>query len=73
MSVTVAVDANGADLGPVEVAAGAAIAARQGVRVVLFGPAEAFGSRIADLCCCLEWPNDLPPALAMGETSTQRR
>jgi phosphate acyltransferase len=43
MSVTVAVDANGADLGPAEVAAGAAIAARQGVRVVLFGPAEAFG------------------------------
>ena len=43
MSVTVAVDANGADLGPAEVAAGAAIAALQGVRVVLFGPAEAFG------------------------------
>src|SRR3954451_18259926 len=43
MSVTVAVDANGADLGPAEVAAGAAIAARQGVRVVLFGPADAFG------------------------------
>ena len=43
MSVTVAVDANGADLGPAEVAAGAAIAASQGVRVVLFGPAEAFG------------------------------
>jgi phosphate acyltransferase len=43
MSVTIAVDANGADLGPAEVAAGAAIAARQGVRVVLFGPADAFG------------------------------
>jgi glycerol-3-phosphate acyltransferase PlsX len=43
MSVTIAVDANGADLGPAEVAAGAAIAARQGVRVVLFGPAESFG------------------------------
>ena len=43
MSVTVAVDANGADLGPAEVAAGAAIAASQGVRVVLFGFAEAFG------------------------------
>jgi glycerol-3-phosphate acyltransferase PlsX len=42
MSVTVAVDANGADLGALEVAAGAAIAARQGVRVVFFGPAEAF-------------------------------
>jgi glycerol-3-phosphate acyltransferase PlsX len=39
-TVTVAVDANGADLGPAEVAAGAAIAARQGVRIILFGPAE---------------------------------
>jgi glycerol-3-phosphate acyltransferase PlsX len=41
--VVVAVDANGADLGPAEVAAGAAIAARQGVRTLLFGPAEMFG------------------------------
>jgi glycerol-3-phosphate acyltransferase PlsX len=43
MPITVAVDANGADLGPAEVAAGAADAAQQGVRVVLFGPAEEFG------------------------------
>ncbi|HEY6761987.1 MAG TPA: phosphate acyltransferase PlsX [Baekduia sp.] len=42
--VVVAVDANGADLGPAEVAAGAAIAARQGVRSILFGPAEKFGT-----------------------------
>ena len=35
----VAVDANGADLGPAEVAAGAALAAQQGARVLLFGPA----------------------------------
>ncbi len=35
----VAVDANGADLGPVEVAAGAALAAQRGARVLLFGPA----------------------------------
>jgi glycerol-3-phosphate acyltransferase PlsX len=41
--VTVAVDANGADLGPAEVAAGAALAARQGVRTLLFGPADRFG------------------------------
>jgi glycerol-3-phosphate acyltransferase PlsX len=41
--VTVAVDANGADLGPAEVAAGAARAAEQGIRVVLFGPAAAIG------------------------------
>jgi glycerol-3-phosphate acyltransferase PlsX len=42
--VTVAVDANGADLGPAEVAAGAAIAAQRGVRVVLFGPAAEIGA-----------------------------
>jgi glycerol-3-phosphate acyltransferase PlsX len=47
VTVTVAVDATGADLGPSEVAAGAAIAAAQGVRVLLFGPAEAIGE-VAD-------------------------
>lgn len=36
---TVAVDANGADLGPREVAEGAVLAARDGIRVVLYGPA----------------------------------
>jgi glycerol-3-phosphate acyltransferase PlsX len=36
--VTVAVDAGGADLGPAEVAAGAALAAARGVGVLLFGP-----------------------------------
>lgn len=41
--ITVAVDANGADLGPAEVAAGAALAAEQGIRVLLFGPAGAIG------------------------------
>jgi glycerol-3-phosphate acyltransferase PlsX len=41
--ITVAVDANGADLGPAEVAAGAAIAAAAGTRVLLFGPAAAIG------------------------------
>src|ERR671931_1575621 len=46
MDVTVAVDANGADLGPSEVAAGAAIAAEQGVRVVLFGPAAELGDAL---------------------------
>ena len=39
----VAVDCNGADLGPGEVAAGAALAAQQGARVLLFGPAEELG------------------------------
>jgi glycerol-3-phosphate acyltransferase PlsX len=41
--ITVAVDANGADLGPAEVAAGAAVAAARGTRVLLFGPAAAIG------------------------------
>jgi glycerol-3-phosphate acyltransferase PlsX len=39
----IAVDANGADLGPAEVAAGARIAAAQGIEIVLFGPASALG------------------------------
>src|SRR5213596_2591075 len=41
--ITVAVDANGADLGPAEVAAGAAAAAEQGVRVILYGPEDEIG------------------------------
>jgi glycerol-3-phosphate acyltransferase PlsX len=41
--VTVAVDAGGADLGPAEVAAGAARAAAQGISVLLFGPAREMG------------------------------
>jgi phosphate acyltransferase len=39
----VAVDANGADMGPAEVAAGAALAASRGARVLLFGPAAELG------------------------------
>ncbi|MGD0454867.1 MAG: phosphate acyltransferase PlsX [Solirubrobacteraceae bacterium] len=39
----IAVDCNGADLGAAEVAAGAAIAAGQGARVLLFGPAGELG------------------------------
>lgn len=39
----VAVDCNGADLGPAEVAAGAALAALAGARVLLFGPAGELG------------------------------
>ncbi|MGN6371886.1 MAG: phosphate acyltransferase PlsX [Solirubrobacteraceae bacterium] len=42
--IVVAVDANGLDLGPAEVAAGAAIAAEQGLRVLLFGPAAELGA-----------------------------
>jgi glycerol-3-phosphate acyltransferase PlsX len=40
----VAVDCNGADLGPSEVAAGAALAAALGARVLLFGPAAELGA-----------------------------
>jgi len=39
----VAVDCNGADLGPAEVAAGAAIAVARGARLILFGPADELG------------------------------
>jgi glycerol-3-phosphate acyltransferase PlsX len=42
-ALVVAVDANGADLGAAEVAAGAAIAAGHGVHVLLFGDAEQIG------------------------------
>jgi phosphate acyltransferase len=41
--LVVAVDANGADMGSAEVAAGARLAAERGVRVLLFGPAEEMG------------------------------
>jgi glycerol-3-phosphate acyltransferase PlsX len=41
--MVVAVDCNGADLGPAEVAAGAAIAAKSGTRVLLFGPEAEIG------------------------------
>ncbi len=39
-----AVDCNGADRGPGEVAAGAALAAEEGARVLLFGPAAELGT-----------------------------
>jgi glycerol-3-phosphate acyltransferase PlsX len=42
--LTVAVDGNGADLGPAEVAAGAGIAASHGVQVLLFADAAEVGS-----------------------------
>jgi glycerol-3-phosphate acyltransferase PlsX len=47
MTVTVAVDANGADLGPAEVAAGAALAAAGGIRILLFGPGDALRAEAA--------------------------
>jgi glycerol-3-phosphate acyltransferase PlsX len=42
--ITVAVDVNGADLGPTEVAAGAAQAAERGIGVLLFGPRAEIGA-----------------------------
>src|SRR5215218_87592 len=43
-SLTIALDANGADAGPAEVARGAALAAAGGdIRVLLFGPAAEIG------------------------------
>jgi phosphate acyltransferase len=48
--VVVAVDANGADMGAAEVAAGVELAAQKGVRVLLFGPASEFG----DMGSCVE-------------------
>jgi glycerol-3-phosphate acyltransferase PlsX len=42
-TAVVAVDSNGADLGPAEVAAGAALAAGRGVHTILFGPAAELG------------------------------
>jgi glycerol-3-phosphate acyltransferase PlsX len=42
--ITIAVDANGADLGPAEVARGAAEAAERGVRVLLFAPRGEVGN-----------------------------
>jgi glycerol-3-phosphate acyltransferase PlsX len=46
MTVTVAVDANGADLGPAEVAAGAALAAARGIRILLFGPGDVLRAEV---------------------------
>jgi glycerol-3-phosphate acyltransferase PlsX len=59
----VAVDANGADLGPREVAAGAALAAQQGARVLLFGPAAEIGDLPAG-------PLDYPPTRSPTAPST---
>ncbi len=44
----IAVDCNGADLGPAEVASGAALAAVDGARTILFGPARELAGAIAE-------------------------
>jgi phosphate acyltransferase len=56
----VAVDCNGADLGPAEVARGAAIAAGEGVRTMLFGPAgeldRALGGALVEMIEVIDAP-----------------
>ncbi len=69
--VTVAVDAGGADLGPAEVAAGAALAAARGIRVLLFGPASEIGA-VADGVELIDAPISIAkaadPAFAVRST-----
>ncbi|MDA0184883.1 phosphate acyltransferase PlsX [Solirubrobacter phytolaccae] len=67
--VTVAVDVNGADLGPAEVARGAALA--QGVRVILFGPAAEIGpvpSHVSVVDAPVSIAKDPDPARAVRRT-----
>src|SRR5664279_118389 len=63
--VVVAVDAGGADLGPSEVAAGAAQAAEQGVGVLLFGPASEIGP-VPDGVEVIDAPVSIAKAVADG-------
>jgi glycerol-3-phosphate acyltransferase PlsX len=69
--VTVAVDAGGADLGPQEVAEGAARAAAQGIGVLLFGPAGQIGA-VADGVEVIDAPVSIAkaadPAFAVRST-----
>ncbi len=69
--VTVAVDGNGADLGPSEVAAGASLAAASGVRVLLFADASKIDS-VADGVELVDAPVSIAkasePAIAVRST-----
>jgi phosphate acyltransferase len=60
----VAVDANGPDLGPAEVAAGAILAAERGVRMLLFGPASelAIPPRLTDRVEVIDAPVSIAKA-----------
>jgi glycerol-3-phosphate acyltransferase PlsX len=70
--ITVAVDGNGADLGPAEVAAGAALAARRGIRVLLFADAAARDGLSGDGVELIEAPVSIAkaadPAYAVRST-----
>ena len=59
---TVAVDANGADLGPREVAEGAILAARGGVRVTVFGDAARIGEIDAEGVTVVDAPVSIAKA-----------
>ncbi len=73
-SPVVAVDAGGADMGPAEVAAGVRIAAEQGTRVLLFGPAADFqslpplGSRVEVIDAPVSIAKSPDPARAVRAT-----
>jgi phosphate acyltransferase len=67
--VTVAVDANGADLGPAEVARGAALAAERGIDVILFGPAaELAGAGVEVVAAPVSIAKAADPARAVRST-----
>ena len=67
--VTVAVDANGADLGPAEVARGAALAAERGIEVILFGPAaELSGAGVEVVDAPVSIAKSADPARAVRST-----
>ncbi|MBV9801390.1 MAG: phosphate acyltransferase PlsX [Solirubrobacterales bacterium] len=69
--VTVAVDAGGADLGPREVAAGASLAAANGIGILLFGPAREIGPVSAEVEVVdapLSIAKSADPALAVRST-----
>jgi glycerol-3-phosphate acyltransferase PlsX len=62
--VTVAVDATGADLGPAEVAKGAAQAAHGGLKVLLFGPAAPLEEALSEFPSAAVEVVDAPVSIA---------
>ncbi len=62
--IVVAVDCNGADLGPAEVAAGATLAASAGARSILFGPARELAGAVGDAPAGMIEVVDAPVSIA---------
>ena len=60
----IAVDCNGADRGPAEVAAGAVIAAKEGARTILFGPADELRQAVSDAPAGMIEVVDAPVSIA---------